>query len=102
MVELADEMDGAVEGEEVAMAMVADIHQVAAGGAFPVEDVELPGGEVGLLRPVMRHGDDLRVDPDSRGVVLKAREEDAIETRWFLAPCLAVELSRCQEIIWTL
>src|SRR3954468_21822588 len=39
MVELADEMDGAVEGEEVAMAMVADIHQVAAMGAVAVEDI---------------------------------------------------------------
>src|SRR5438046_158434 len=81
VVELANEVDGAIAGEEVAMAMVADIHRVAADGAFPVEDVKFPGGEVGRLRPMMRHGDDLCVDPYSRGVVLKAWEEDAIEIR---------------------
>jgi hypothetical protein len=63
MVELADEMDGAVEGEEVAMAMVADLHQVAAVEAVAVEDVEFPVGEFGLLGPVVRHGVDPHIDP---------------------------------------
>src|SRR5204863_9807779 len=55
VVELADEMDRSVEGEEVTMAMVADIHPAATVGAVAIEDVELPGREVGRLRPEMRH-----------------------------------------------
>ena len=55
VVELADEMDGSVEGEEVTRAMVADLHPAATVGAVAIEDVELPRGEVGLRRPEMRH-----------------------------------------------
>src|SRR4051794_41951604 len=55
VVELADEMDGTVQGEEMAMAMVADIHQVAAAGAVAVEDVKLPIGEGRILGPGGRH-----------------------------------------------
>jgi hypothetical protein len=51
--------------------MIADVHPVPAGGAFTVEDVKLPEGEVGLLGPVMRHGADLRVDRDGLRVLLK-------------------------------
>ncbi len=61
-------MDGAVEGEEVAMAMVADIHQVAAVGAVAVEDIQFPVGEFGLLGPVVRHGVDPRIDRGSPSV----------------------------------
>jgi hypothetical protein len=91
VVELADEMDGTVEGVEVAMSMIADIHLVPAGGAVTVEDVKLPEGEVGILWPVMRHGVDLRVVSDSLRVVLEAGQEDTRGTRRFLAPCLVVE-----------
>src|SRR4051794_24445442 len=58
VVELADEMDGAVEGEEVTMAMVADIHPAATVETVAVDDVKLPEGEVGILRPDVRHGVD--------------------------------------------
>jgi hypothetical protein len=61
VVELADQMDGPLEREEVAMAMVADIHPVAAVGAVTIEDVQLPESEVGILRPEMRHDASLRV-----------------------------------------
>src|SRR4051812_31905570 len=61
VIELADEMGGAVEGEEVAMAMVADVHPVATVGAVAIDDVKLPEGEVGILRPDMRHDIDLPV-----------------------------------------
>jgi hypothetical protein len=61
VIELADEMDGAVEGEEVTMAMVTDIQLVAAVGAVTIEDVELPEGEIGILRPDMRHDANHRV-----------------------------------------
>ncbi len=84
-------MDGAVKGEEVTMAMVADMHHASAGGAAAIEDVKLPEGEVGIVRPMVRHGAELRVVPDSRGVVLQAGKEDTREPRWFLAPCVAVE-----------
>jgi hypothetical protein len=80
VVELADEMDGTVQGEEMAMAMVADIHQVAAAGAVAVEDVKLPFGEVRILGPVVRHV----LTPVSIrmafGVVLEAWKEDPRET----------------------
>ena len=56
MIKLADQMDGAIEGEEVAMAMVADIQAVAAVGAGPIKDVKFPESEVGILGPEMRHG----------------------------------------------
>src|SRR3954454_5384857 len=61
MVELADELDGAVEGEEVTMAMVADIHPAATGGAVALQDLKLPEGEVGILRPGVGHEVDLPV-----------------------------------------
>jgi hypothetical protein len=60
-IELADQMNGTVESEEVTMAMVADIHRVATMGAVTIDDVKLPESEVGLLRPDMGHGADLRV-----------------------------------------
>jgi hypothetical protein len=73
-------MDGTVQGEEMAMAMVADIHQVAAAGAVAVEDVKLPFGEVRILGPVVRHV----LTPVSIrmafGVVLEAWKEDPRET----------------------
>jgi hypothetical protein len=56
VVELADEVDGAIEREEVPMAMVADLQAVATVGADAIEDVELPESEVGILGPEMRHG----------------------------------------------
>ena len=69
-------MDGAVEGEEVTMAMIADIHQVPADGAVPVDDVEFQESEIGILGPVMRHGVDLRVVGDSLPIVLQVGKED--------------------------
>jgi hypothetical protein len=70
VVELTDEVDRAVEGEDMAMSMVADVHQVTADGAVPVEDIELQEGEIGVLGPVMGHGVDLRVVGDSLPIVL--------------------------------
>src|SRR3954452_1267872 len=55
VVELADEMDGTLDGEEVTMAMVADIHPAAALGAVAFDDVEFPKSEVRILGPKMRH-----------------------------------------------
>src|SRR3954454_4812440 len=55
VVELADEMDGPLEGEEVTMAMVADIHPAATVGAIALDDVKFPESEVRILGPEMRH-----------------------------------------------
>jgi hypothetical protein len=41
--------------------MVADIHPVATAGAVAIDDVKLPEGEVGILRPDVRHDVDLPV-----------------------------------------
>ena len=76
MIELGDEMDGAVEGEEVAMSMIADVHRSPADGAVPVEDVELQEGEIRVLGPVMWHGVDFRVVEVSLPVVLQVEKED--------------------------
>jgi hypothetical protein len=61
VVELTDEMDRTVKGEEMTVTMVADIHPETAVRAIAIEDVKFPESEVGVLRPVMRHGADPRV-----------------------------------------
>jgi hypothetical protein len=70
MVELADQMGGAVEAEDVMMAVVADIHGASADGAGPVDDIKLPGGEVRVLGPGIGH----RLPPtdDDSGCSLRA------------------------------
>ena len=76
VIELGDEMDGAVEGEEVAMSMIADVHQVPADGAVPVDDIEFQESEIRVLGPVMWHGVDFRVVGDSLPIVLQVGKED--------------------------
>ncbi len=76
VIELGDEMDGAVEGEDVAMSMIADIHQVPADGAVPVDDIEFEESEIRVLGPVMWHGVDFRVVGDSLPIVLQIEKED--------------------------
>jgi hypothetical protein len=56
MVELADQMSGAVEAEDVMVAMVADVHDATADRASTVEDIKFPEGEVGLFGPAIGHG----------------------------------------------
>ena len=69
-------MDGAVEGEEVTMSMIADVHQVPADGAVSVDDIEFQESEIGVLGPVMWHGVDLRVVGHSLPIVLQVGKED--------------------------
>jgi hypothetical protein len=45
--------------------MIADIHQVPADGAVPVDDIEFQESEIRVLGPVMWHGVDFRVVGDS-------------------------------------
>jgi hypothetical protein len=67
VIKLGDEMDGAVESEEVAMPMIADVHRGPADGTGPIDDVEFQEGEIRVLGPVMGHGVDFRVVGDSLG-----------------------------------
>jgi hypothetical protein len=60
----------------VTMSMIADVHQVSANGAVPVDDIEFQEGEIRVLGPVMWHGVDLRVVEDSLPVVLQVGKED--------------------------
>src|SRR5271154_6122902 len=92
VVEPADQFDRSFQRVEVAVAVIADVHHAPADGAVPVEDVQFPVREVGLLGPEMGHGVDLLVAGGSVLVVLKASEDDTRETAWFLAGCLAVDL----------
>src|SRR5262249_33912652 len=54
VVELADQLHRAVEGMEVAVAVVADVHHPPTGRTRAVEDVEFPEGEIGIRRPAVR------------------------------------------------
>src|SRR4051812_6229861 len=55
VVELADQLHRAIEGMEVTVAVVADIHHSSTGRTRAVEDVEFPECEIGIRRPVVRH-----------------------------------------------
>ena len=55
----------------LAMPMIADVHHAPTDGAVPIEDVELPQGEIRVLGPVMWHGVDLHVGGDSLAIVLQ-------------------------------
>src|SRR3954464_10742205 len=58
-VEPAEQLDGPPELMEPPRPVVTDVHHPAAGRALPIQDVELPEGEVGLFGPVVGH----RADP---------------------------------------
>jgi hypothetical protein len=60
VVELADQLHGALQGMEAAIPMIADVHHPPAGRTVAVQDVELPEGEVGVRRPVISHPAELR------------------------------------------
>jgi hypothetical protein len=61
MIELADELEGSLEGVEVAIAMIADVHPAPPDRARAVQDIEFPTGELRLSRPVIRHPTRLHV-----------------------------------------
>jgi hypothetical protein len=60
VVELANQLEGPVEGIEPSLAMVADMHHAPTGGTIAVDDIEFPGGEIQGLGPGERHGAALR------------------------------------------
>src|SRR3954453_22987423 len=70
VVELADQLNRAVQGVEAAVPVIADVHHASTGRTVAVEDIQLPEGEIGIRGPVVSHPAELP-DPgpsvDSRG-----------------------------------
>ncbi len=70
VVELADQLHRPVQGMEAAIAMIADMHHPSTGRTVPVKDVEFPGREIRVRRPLVSHPAELRdhePTTDSRG-----------------------------------
>ena len=55
VVELTDQLHRTIQGMNAAMTVIADVHHPSAERAVPVEDIEFPEGEIGILRPGVRH-----------------------------------------------
>src|SRR5512142_49940 len=76
---------------EPAIAVVTDVHHPSATRAVPIRDVELPGGEIGILGPVVGHRADLpgglrsvdRAD-QPRGYTCRSRVPSLVLDRCFL------------------
>ena len=73
MIELADQFHRAFEGVQVAKAVIADVHPAATGRTVAIEDVELPGHEIGIRRPSVGHRADLQVLRKSSGRRIRTR-----------------------------
>ena len=76
MVELAEQFDGPVQGMNPAVSVIADVHHPATAGASAIEDVEFPEREVGILRPVVGHLDDVSVHGPKCGFLLNNAERE--------------------------
>src|SRR5512135_2200440 len=59
VVEPASQLDWPLEGMKPPRPVVTNVHHPSAGRAIPIQDVELPQGEVGILGPVVGHRADL-------------------------------------------
>src|SRR6266536_4859478 len=59
VIEPASQLDRPLEGMKPPRPVVTDVHHPSPGGAVPIQDVELPQGEVGILGPVVGHRADL-------------------------------------------
>jgi hypothetical protein len=53
--QLADQMDGNIEGEDAVIVMITDMHQALADGARSRLDLKIPESEVGIVGPAVRH-----------------------------------------------
>src|SRR6516164_173522 len=68
VVELANQFDRPLQGMEMPIAMVTDIHPAPTDRTRTVQDVQFPLREIRILRPSVRHPANLRVGGDpSRG-----------------------------------
>src|SRR4051812_46581119 len=83
VVELADELDGTLQGVDATIAVVADIHPATTDRAVAVEDVEFPEGEVGIRGPSVRHPANLHAV--ARSVDQMLRQELTLGADVFLA-----------------
>jgi hypothetical protein len=92
VVELADQLHRISQGEEAAIPVVADVHHAATDRAITVQDVELPGGEIGILGPSVRHLADLRAV--ARPSDVAARQELTLGIQYLLALLRFVEKKR--------
>jgi hypothetical protein len=79
VVELTDQLHRPLQGMDAAIAVVADVHHAPAGRAVTVQDIEFPEGEIGILRPGVRHSADLHAVVRSRSTRQTAQEL-AVET----------------------
>jgi hypothetical protein len=65
VIELANQLDWPVERIKTSLAMVTDMHHVAAEGTITLDDIELPGSELNVLGPGESHGAALRAVRES-------------------------------------
>src|SRR5512135_2969640 len=89
VVELADQFHRAVEGMEVTVAVITDMHQASTDRATAVKDVEFPEREISIGRPLVRHPVALRVGVASLvrrsrtgGYAEKPRVPSPLSDRW--------------------
>jgi hypothetical protein len=80
-----------VQGMDAAIAVVADVHPPPADRAVTIEDIEFPEGEIGILRPSVRHRADLRAVV--RPIDVAVRQELTLRTPDLLAILRTVDIS---------
>ena len=94
VVELADQLDRAFEGMKAAIAVIADVHHVSTDRTVAVKDVEFPGGEIGIRRPIVRHLAPLHV-------LVRSTDRGDITRRYATKPAESSLLSdRCRIMDW--
>src|ERR1019366_4897229 len=88
VVELANQLHRALQGMEMAIAMVANVHRAPTDRTNAVQDVEFPLTEIGILGPCVRHPANLQAESDpSLG---QTRQQFTPENHDFLAILRAV------------
>src|SRR5512140_2527147 len=55
VVELADQLHRTFQGVDATVSVITDMHHASADRAIAIEDIELPEGEIRILRPGVRH-----------------------------------------------
>jgi hypothetical protein len=83
VVELADQLDRPLQSVDATVSVVTDIHPASTGGAVAVEDVELPGSEVSIRGPGVRHPENLQAA--ARSIDEGVRQELTLGKDAFLA-----------------
>src|SRR5512135_2485141 len=68
VVELADQLDRTFQGVDAAVPVITDIHHAPADRTSAIEDIEVPEGDIPILRPGVRHPANLQAVARSLGV----------------------------------